>query len=397
MHARPFTPLSLSSPSIFERLRASSAAALAEGKRVFDLSLNCPTGVLPAHALKAMQDCLQPRPGSAQRTVPTRGIMELREAVSQWYERRFTVHLDPKAEILVRCSEVDALALVMRNSLQPDELVILPSLCPPAWIAAAQCARARIEFLPLSEEHDWSPRLEDLDEEVLREAKLLCLGHPQDPTGAVCEISQLRELLALCRDHEITLASVITWSEFALSEKHLPSSIFELPGAREGALEISTFACSHRLWDFGPAILAGGAARIERLSDLASHLGTDPAYLLQKATAAAYLGDDSFLAEQRESLRRRQNRLCAGLASMGWELQASPATIFLWGRIPPKWGEDELGFQEEVFQRSGVLMVPGSAFGPSGKGFVRLSVCLDEAGIDACLSRLAESGVLEDA
>ncbi len=394
MHARPFTPLPLS-PSTFERLRARSAAALAEGKRVFDLSLNCPAGALPEHVLKAMQDCLEPRPSSAQAVARSRGLTELREAVSQWYERRFTVHLDPKSEILVRCSELDALQLVMRTLLEPEDLVVLPALCPPDWTAAAQCARARVEFLPLSEENAWLPQLQGLEKEILRSAKLLCLGHPQDPTGAVCEISHLRKLLALCRDHETTLLSMITWSEFALGEKHLPSSIFELPGARESALEISTFACSHRLWDFGPAILAGSAERIETLSNLASHLGTNPAFVLQKAAAAAYLGDDSFLAEQRESLRRRQNRLCAGLASLGWEVQPSPATIFLWSRIPTRWGEDDLGFQEEVFQRSGVMMVPGSAFGPSGKGFVRLSVCLDEAGIDACLSRLAESRALE--
>jgi len=395
MDARPLTPLPLS-PSIFERLRASCAAALAEGKRVFDLSLNCPAGALPVHVLKAMQDCLEPRPSSAQPTPPTRGLMDLREAVSQWYERRFTVHLDPKSEILVRCSELDALQLVMRSLLEPEDLIVLPSLCPPDWTAAAHCARASVEFLPLSEEQAWLPLLERLDEEILRSAKLLCFGHPQVPTGAVCEISHLRKLLALCRDHEITLISMITWSEFALGEKHLPSSIFELPGARESALEISTFACSHRLWDFGPAILAGSTARIETLSNLASHLGTDPAFLLQKGAAAAYLGDDSFLAEQRESLRRRQSRLCAGLASLGWEVPPSPATIYLWSRIPAKWGENDLGFQEEVFQQSGVLMVPGSAFGPSGKGFVRLSVCLDEAGIDACLSRLEESRVLKD-
>jgi LL-diaminopimelate aminotransferase len=395
MHARDFTPLPLS-PSIFERLRARSASALAEGKRVFDLSLNCPTGALPAHVVRALEESLQPRPGSPQRSAQSRGIMELREAASQWYERRFTVHLDPRSEILVRCSELDALQLVMRTLLEPGELVVLPSLCSPDWVAAAQCARARIEFLPLSEEQGWLPRLESLDREMLSAAKLLCIGYPHDPTGAVCEISLLREVLALCRDHEVTLLSMIGWSEFALAEKHLPSSIFELPGAREGALEISTFSCSHRLWDLGPAILAGSATRIETLSNLASHLGTNPALLLQKAASAAYLGDDTFLAEQRESLRRRKNRLCAGLASMGWELRPSAATIFLWGRIPAQWGEDELKFQEEVFQRSGVLMVPGSAFGPSGKGFVRLSVCLDEAGIDACLSRLAESRVLED-
>jgi LL-diaminopimelate aminotransferase len=394
MHTHP--PASpLLEPSIFEQLHAKSSTALAEGRRVFDLSLNCPPGPPPGYVLKEMIESLEPKPGAAARCPEVRGLKELLEGVSQWYERRFTVHLDPRAEILVRGSEPDSLQLLMRSLLQPGDLVLLPALSPPGWTAAAQIARARIEFVPLDEENAWLPRWQNLNDGVLKAAKLLLVGYPHDPTGAVCELSHLREALALCRDHEITLVSLIRWSEFALREKHLPSSIFELPGARETAVEISTLACSHRLQDWGPAILAGNEALISTLTHLASHLGSTPALALQRALAAAYVGDDAFLADQRDSLRRRQGRLCAGLSKLGWELAPSSSTIFLWARIPTAWGEDELGFQEKLFARSGVLTVPGSAFGPQGKGFVRLSVCLDEAGIDACLSHLQESHILQ--
>ena len=393
MHAAsPASPLL--APSIFEQLRVKSSRALAEGKRVFDLSLNCPPGSPPAHVLKEMVESLEPKPGSGARLCEVEGLKELREGVSQWYERRFTVHLDPRSEILVRGSESDSLQLLLRTLLQPGDVVLLPALAPPAWASAARIARAELQLVPLPEENAWLPRWESLDREVLRAAKLLLVGYPHDPTGAVCELSHLRETLALCKDHDITLVSFIRWSEFALRENHLPSSIFELPGARESALEVSTLACSHRLQDWGPAILAGSSPRITELSRLASHLGSTPAFVLQKALAAAYLGDDAFLAEQRESLRRRQSRLCSGLSRLGWDLVPAASTIFVWARIPAPWGENDVEFQEELFERSGVLTVPGSAFGPQGKGFVRLSVCLDEAGIDACLSHLEESRAL---
>jgi LL-diaminopimelate aminotransferase len=255
-------------------------------------------------------------------------------------------------------------------------------------------AGAEPGFLPLRAEDGWRPRFELVDPDQARASKVLLLGSPQDPTGAICGPDCLRDAVAFCREHELLLIHDIRWSEFGLGDEVAPGSVLQLPGARECALEISTVAASHRLSGWAPGFLAGEESRIAKMRLLAGHRGPGPFLAVQRASVAALTGDDSFLADQRRELRRRQERLREGLAQLGWEIPASEATIFLWARIPTAFGSDDLRFIEEFFAETDVLLAPGSAFGPGGEGWVRISLSMDATGLDACLSSIEESGFL---
>ncbi len=389
MHETPLDSL-LQRPFVFERLHQIAEAVRARGVSLFDLSLGCPAGRPPEHVLRAFTDSLRRFGTSAHRHSQVEGLPELRRAVSEWYERRFTVHLEPQEEILPMASPLEAIHLVLGADLEEAEVLLLPTPCPPSWLSAAALARAHPVFVPLDAEGRLA--FDRIPPDSFRAARMLLLAYPQDPTGSVCDLGHLREALARCREHDILLVNDIRWSEFSLVEGHLPSSIFELPGAREGALEISTPACSHRLSGWGPAFLAGGAERIGRLALRAGHRGPGPFLAAQEATLSALTGDDAFLSQQRSRLRRQQQRFREGLARLGLSLPPSAATIYLWGPIPAGWGDDDQAFVEQVLDRSGVLLAPGSAFGPAGRGHVRLSLCLEDAALGACLGRLEETG-----
>ncbi len=385
----------LREPFIFETLHERAEAVRAEGSPVFNLSLGCPTGRPPEHVIRAFTDALRRLRTSAHRHSSVAGTPQLRRAVGDWYERRFTVHLDPQSEILPLSSSLDALHLVLSAFIEEGDTVLVPSPCPPTWLSAIALARGRAVALPLNP--DGVIDLDSIEEDTLAAARVLLSSYPHDPTGSICELPQLRRLLALCRDRDILLVNDVRWSEFALVEGHLPPSIFELAGAREGALEISTPTCSHHLGGWGVAFLAGGAERIHRLRILASHRGPGPFLAAQEATLAALTGDDTFLGQQRTRLRRQQLRFREGLRGLGLDLPPSPGTIFLWGRIPPAFADDDLGFVTKVIERSGVVLAPGSAFGEAGRGFVRVSLSLDDAAFDACLMRLEETGAFQPA
>jgi len=131
------------------------------------------------------------------------------------------------------------------------------------------------------------------------------------------------------------------------------------------------------------------------MRELAGHRGPGPFLAVQRAAVAALVGDDTFLGDQRRELRNRAERLCSGLANLGWEIPRSDATIFLWAPLPEGHGSDDWQFVEKFFAATNVLMAPGSAFGPGGEGRVRLSLSLDATGLDACLSSIEESGFLQ--
>lgn len=384
----------LQAPFVLEGLHTRAEEARAQGRRVHDLSLGSPPGRPPEHVLRVLEEALYRRQPNPHRRSPVRGLDELREAVAEWYERRFTVHLDPDREVLPSPSGLEALHLALDEAQVAGRAVLLPSPCPPSWISAVALAGAEPVFLPLRAEDGWRPRFDAEAVAAASGAKLMLLGSPHDPTGAIYGRDGLREAVAFCRDHGLGLVHEIRWCEFGLAEGIQPCSVLQLPGARECAIEISSPATSHRLSGWAPGLLAGAPERIDALARRAGHRGPGPFLAVQMATVAALTGDDSFLAEQRRELRLRQERLREGLGRLGWEIPPAEGTIFLWSTLPPGKGSNDLAFADEFFAATEVLLAPGSAFGPGGEGHLRWSLCVDSAGIDACLSSIEESGFL---
>jgi len=200
--------------------------------------------------------------------------------------------------------------------------------------------------------------------------------------------------VAFCRDHGIRLLSDVSFSEVSLTADHLPCSILQLPGAREIAVEILGLDRVLGRSGAGVGLCVGRATTVEELTERRQQGDEPVSFPLQNAAAAALTGDDTHLADRRRRLLRRRERLVQGLARLGWEVPRPSAGPHVFAPLPATWSGDAASFALQLYERAGVLVVPGEFFGRGGAGAVRLSLGLDEAGLDACLGVLEASGLL---
>jgi LL-diaminopimelate aminotransferase len=379
----------------FEELLALRDQTAARGVAVLDMGVGNPDARPPAQAITALVEAAQAERPNYHRYASFNGLPELRRAAAAWYGRRFNVHLDPDREVLPVLGSKEGLYHLMQAYVDPGDIVLIPSPCYPAYLGAARLAEATIVELPLSPRNRWLIDFSTVESETARGAKLLLMNYPNNPTGAICDLDHYRDAIAFCRDFDILLASDIAYSELSLTDGHVPASVFELPGARQQAVEFSSLSKSYAMAGWRVGFCVGNAEAVGNLLRLKCNVDFGMFLAVQKGAEAALSGDDRALSQTRRMLRRRAALLCGGLRRLGWEVDEPAATLYAWARVPPPFGEDDVRFVFELLERAGVLLTHGSAFGTHGRGYVRISLSLDEAGIDAALSRIESSGILQ--
>lgn len=380
---------------VFEELFQMKSEALAAGKEVFDLGVGNPDGRPPAHVVEALIQALHEETSNYHRYSAFNCLPELRKAIANWYERRFAVHLDPMKEVQPLVGSKEGLYHLMQAYLDTGDTILIPTPCYPAYLGAARLAEANIVEMPLIEDNDFLIRFDEIAEDDARAAKLMLMNYPNNPTGATCTLDHYRDALAFCRDFDILLVSDIAYSELSLTEDHTPSSVLELPGSREQAIEFQSLSKSHSMAGWRVGFCVGNQEAVGNLLKLKSNVDFGIFMAVQKAAEAALTGDDSAVAANRRMYRGRRDRFCNGLKALGWDVRVPEAAMYIWTRVPEAYGQDDWRFVKELFQASGVLLSPGSGFGETGKGYVRISLIIDEAAIDTALARIKASGILK--
>ncbi len=379
-------------PYVFLELQRRRERARAEGRTVYDLTVGNPTGPVCPAALETLARVIRERP-EVHGYPPFRGHPALREATVRWYRRRFGVALDAEREVLPLLGSKEGLYHLLQAYLDPSDAVLVPTPCYPAYLGAARLAGAEIIEVPLLEEDDWRLRVERIDPDAARAARALLVNTPHNPTGAVLDDAQLRQIVAFARDHDLLLISDLPYAELALDPDLRPSSLLAFDGARTCTVEFQSLSKSHSMagWRVGMAL--GNAEALDVLARRKSNADFGVFSALQIAAATALDEGDPTVEATRELYRRRRDCLCDGLDRLGWRVRRPRAGMYVWTRIPGG-GEDDGGFARELFERSGVLLTPGSALGAAGKGFVRMSLVLDEEELVGAIDAIATCGIL---
>lgn len=379
---------------VFQELASLRAQAVEQGREVIDLTVGNPDGRAPDVAIAALTGAAADPTSNRHRYAPFDGSEELRRAVADWYQTRFAVPLDAAREVLPLLGSKEGLYHLMQAYVEEQDTVLIPTPCYPAYLGAARLAGAKVWELPLREEDRFLARFEEVPSDVARAAKILLLNYPHNPTGAVCGMDHYRDALAFCRDHDVLLVSDIPYSELSLEDDHLPGSVLELPGAREQAVEFQSLSKSHCMAGWRVGFCVGNAEVISNLVKLKANVDFGLFLAIQEAAVVALANAASITTEVRATYRRRRDRLCQGLSRRGWNVRVPPAGMYVWTRLPEGFGDDDWRFVRELFARTGVLVSPGTSFGSPGRGYVRMSLVVDEAGIDRVLQAIDRSGLL---
>ena len=379
---------------VFLELQQWRDDARARGVDVIDLSVGNPDGEVPPGALDTLTRVIREDPTVHGYPV-FRGTDELRETIAWWYRRRFSVELDPAREILPVLGSKEGLFHLMQAFLDPGDSILIPTPCYPAYFGAARLCGAEPIAIPLREERDFVLDFADIDSDLARAARLLILNYPHNPTGAVADHDHYRDAVAFAHEYDLLLISDIPYSELALDDGLVPPSLLELDGARAVTVELQSLSKSHAMAGWRVGFAVGNADALTALARVKSNADFGIFRAIQSAVSVALREGEKSVESNRALYRGRRDRLMSGLASIGWPVRRPRAGMYLWTRVPAAAPiTDDREFVRELLHRSGVLISPGSAFGESARGWVRMSLVADGSRLDEVVRRIADSGMV---
>ncbi len=370
-------------PYLFVEISRKIAEKRAQGIRVISFAIGDPDIPTPPHIIEALREAaLDP---ANHRYPETEGLPELRRAIAAWYRRRFGVELDPEEEVLPLIGSKEGIGHVALCLIDPGDMALVPDPAYPVYAMGTVIAGGQPYYLPLREENDFLPDLTQVPEEVARRAKVLWINYPNNPTGAVADLAFFREVVAFARRYDLAVCHDAPYTEVAF-EGYRPPSFLEVPGAKEVGIEFHSFSKSYNMtgWRIGMAV--GNARLIRALRDVKSNLDSGIPQAIQRMAIAALEGPQGCIEEHNRIYQARRDRLVETLRRLGLRVRPSLASLYLWARVPE--GETSVSFAERLLEEAAVVVTPGVGYGPSGEGYVRLSLTLPDDDLEEGLRRL---------
>jgi LL-diaminopimelate aminotransferase len=270
--------------------------------------------------------------------------------------------------------------------LDPGETCLAPDPGYPPYTSGPLFAGATVHYLPLREENGFLPELERAPQ-----ARLLYLNYPNNPTGATAELDFFEQAVDFARERDLVVVHDNAYSEVAF-DGYRPPSFLEAPGAKEVGVEIFSLSKGWNMTGWRAALVAGNPEIVEAYRRLKTNLDSGMSEAVQHAAAVALTVARAFPREISEVYARRRDLLAEGLAAIGLEFKAPRATPYFWVRVPE--GHTSASFTELVLEQASVLVSPGDAYGPSGEGYVRLSLTVPDSRLEEAVGRITEALVI---
>jgi acetylornithine aminotransferase len=361
-------------PYPFEELDRRVRAAHEAGRDVIDFGVGDPREPTPAFIRQALVDALEPI-SSYPRAA---GLPELRSAICSWAGRRFDVSLDPDRDVVPTLGSKEIVFSLAQATLDRSggkDVVLTTAPGYPIPERGARFAGADVVRLPLVEESAFLPDLDAIDDATWRRAALLWLNYPNNPTGAVAPLGYLREAAQRCAAHDVLLASDEAYCELWF-EGGPPASALQV-GDLTNVLAIHTLSKRSSMTGYRSGFVAGDPTLIEAIKRLRPSVGVTPQEFVQRASVAAW-SDEAHVEDHRRRYGAKRDVFLELFARRGVSIAGSAATFYLWVRVPH--GRPSLEWALELLHRTGIVVAPGSFFGPEGEGYVRMAMVpsLDE-------------------
>ena len=373
-------------PYLFAELERKIAQKRREGVDVISLGIGDPDLPTPQVVVEALAEAA--RDPRTHQYPTNHGSEELRAAAAGFYHERFGVELDPATEIVPALGGKEAVGHIAMALLDPGDVCLSPDPGYPPYTSGPLFAGAEVQYLPLRAEHGFLPDLEAIPADALARANLLFLDYPNNPTGAVVATGYFERAVELARANDLIVVHDNAYSELCFGGYRAPSFL-ETPGAKEVGVEIFSLSKGWNMTGWRSGLVAGNPEVVERYRQLKTNLDSGMFEAVQHATAVALTDARDFPREMSAVYERRRDLLAEALTAIGLEVDPPQATPYFWVRVPE--GHDSASFTELVLEQAGVVISPGPSFGPSGEGFVRLSLTVPDSRLDEAARRIESS------
>ncbi len=375
-------------PYLFAEIERKIKAKREQGVDVISLGIGDPDIPTPAYVVEEMQR--QVGNPANHRYPSNAGVPEYGRAAAAFYKQRFGVDLDPAQEFFPLLGSKEGLAHICLSTVDPGDVVLVADPGYPVYRAGTVIAGAEPYTMPLLAENGFLPDLEAIPEDVAARAKLMFIGYPNNPTGAIIPEGSdfFSRVIDFAKTYEIAVVHDNAYSELCY-EGYTAPSFLETPGARDVGVEFWSFSKPFNMtgWRIGFAV--GNEEILQHLWRLKTNMDSGMFDALQRTGAFILESSWDFVAQMNATYRRRRDLVCRALASIGLAVEVPKATIYVWVPVPE--GYTSATFAEHVLDQAGVVVAPGTGYGEYGEGFVRISLTAPDDRIEEAVGRIEKS------
>jgi len=313
------------------------------------------------------------------------GMAGLRGAIAGWFARRFGVALDSEREILPLIGSKEGLAHLPLAVMDEGDVALMPDPQYPVYPTAVALAGGVNYEVPLDPARGWLPDLAAIPAEVARAAKTLWLNYPNNPTGACAPLAFFEEAVRFAHEHDVLLVHDMAYAEVTYDGTK-PPSILQAPGAKDVAVEFHSLSKAYNMAGFRIGMVVGNPTVVEGLNRLKSNIDTGIFRPVQIAAARALALPQEWLDRRNAIYQRRRDVVVEACRALGMEVTSPEAGLYVWPRIPA--GNTSTRFATDLLERTGVAVTPGTNFGATGEGYVRISLTVPDDRLDEAVARM---------
>ena len=374
---------------IFNILNDKKKDLLNRGVKVFNFSIGTPDFEPAPHIMEAMQEACK-NPQNYKYAIDDKP--ELVQAMIDYYKNRFGVTL-AENEIMTVYGSQEGMAHLGWAMCDPGDIVLVPNPGYPIFSIGPMFCDAQIVEYPIYPEDNYMLKFENIPEDIAKKAKMIVVSYPLNPVCAVADDAFYEELIAFAKKYNIMVLHDNAYADIVYGDR-VGKSFLEYEGAKEVGVEFYSLSKTYNMTGMRISFTVGNAKIISQFKKVRSQIdyGIFPA--IQLAAVAALTGPQDMVKDQCAEYERRNKALCGGLREIGWNVPDSQGSMFVWAKIPEGFEESEQ-FVLELMEKSGVIVVPGTAFGSLGEGYVRFALVYPVEVIEEAVKAIADSGILK--
>ena len=371
-------------PYLFVDIIRKIAEKQAKGEDIISFAIGDPDLPTPPHVIEKL--CKEAEDPVNHRYPESAGLLELRKAIANWYQKRFNVELDAETEVLPLIGSKEGIGHIALCLIDPGDTVLVPDPGYPVYAVGTQLAGGKPYYMALKEKNGFLPDLNTIQGHILEKTKLMWINYPNNPTGAIAGPDFFNRVVEFAVKHNIIVCHDNPYSEVTFDD-YEPASFLQANGAKDAGVEFHTFSKSYNMTGWRIGMVVGNPEVVGALKTLKSNLDSGIPQAIQYAAIEALNGPQDCIAEHNSVYQRRRDLIVEVLNNIGLEVSAPKASLYIWAKVPEGYNSADL--TNDLLDQVGVAVTPGTGYGRNGEGYVRLSISIPDASLVKGLSRLS--------
>jgi len=371
-------------PYLFVQISEKIAQKKAKGEDVISFAIGDPDIPTPSHIIRRLHEATEDP--ANHRYPESYGLPEFRQAISKWYKLRFGVSLDPDKEVLPLIGSKDGIGHIALCFIDPGDIALVPDPAYPVYSVSTMFAGGESYLIPLIEENGFLPELDKIPSEIARQAKILWLNYPNNPTAAIAGPDFFQKVIDFAQKYDLAVCHDAPYTEVAF-DGYQPVSFMQVPGAGEVGMEFHSLSKSYNMTGWRVGMAVGNAKMIDALRRIKSNLDSGIPQAIQYAAIEALQGSQDCIEEHNRIYQRRRDLIVKVLNQIGLKVVPPKASLYIWSGVPQ--GYTSVEFATRLLDEAGVVVTPGTGYGKCGEGYIRLSLTAPDDRIEEGLARLS--------